>query len=331
MSRRAKIFSAVIKKLLRMALLLFCVSVLAFALVSASPVDPLKANVGQAALGSMSEAQIAKLESYWGVNTPPVERYFNWLGDFLRGDMGESLIYRQPVAQVIGERFLNSLWLMAFAWVFSGAVGFIMGVFAGAKAGGALDKGVRGYSLIMSSIPVFWLALLLLTVFAVGMRLLPVGLSVPLGVSAADVTVMDRLRHGLLPALTLGLVGVASIALHTREKTADVMGSDFALLAAARGESRGEIALRHGTRNVLLPFITLQFASISEIFGGSVLVEQVFSYPGIGQAAVAAGLGGDLPLLLGITVISAAIVFGGNLIADILYGAIDPRIRRGAA
>ncbi len=331
MSRKGKIFSVIIKKLLRAALLLLCVSALAFALVSVSPVDPLQANVGQTALGSMSAEQIAKLESYWGVNTPPLERYFNWLGDFLRGDMGESLIYRQPVSAVIGERLVNSLWLMAFAWVFSGVVGFALGVAAGANRGGALDKGVRGYSIVMASIPTFWLALLLMMVFAVGLRALPVGLSVPIGMSAGDVTAADRLRHALLPALTLGLAGISAIALHTREKTADVMSSDFALFAAARGEGRGTIALRHGTRNVLLPFITLQFASISEIFGGSVLVEQVFSYPGIGQAAVAAGLGGDVPLLLGITVISATIVFCGNLAADILYGVIDPRIRRGWA
>ena len=103
------------------------------------------------------------------------------------------------------------------------------------------------------------------------------------------------------------------------------------LFAKARGESKGAIVLRHGLRNVALPAITLQFASISEIFGGSVLVEQVFSYPGLGQAAVNAGLGSDLPLLLGITVVSAAIVFGGNLVADLLYGVVDPKIRRGAA
>ena len=111
----------------------------------------------------------------------------------------------------------------------------------------------------------------------------------------------------------------------------DIMESDYVLFARARGESPASIALGHGLRNVALPALTLQFASVSEIIGGSVLVEQVFSYPGLGQAAVDAGLGSDLPLFLGITVLTAAIVFGGNLAADLLYGAIDPRIRRGAA
>ena len=110
---------------------------------------------------------------------------------------------------------------------------------------------------------------------------------------------------------------------------ADVLDSDYILFARARGE--GSILLRHVLRNVVLPAITLQFASIGEIIGGSVLVEQVFSYPGLGQAAGAAGLGSDMPLLLGVTVVTAALVFGGNLAADLLYGVIDPRIRRGAA
>jgi len=107
------------------------------------------------------------------------------------------------------------------------------------------------------------------------------------------------------------------------------MESEYVLFAVARGERKWEIFKNHGFRNVLLPAITLQFASVSEIFGGSILVEQVFSYPGLGQAAVTAGVGGDIPLLLGIAVISAAIVFAGNFIADILYGVIDPRMRRG--
>ena len=185
--------------------------------------------------------------------------------------------------------------------------------------------------MVISSTPAFWLAILLLLIFSVWLGWFPIGMSVPVGMESSSVTVFDRLYHAVLPALTLSITGVANIALHTREKMADVMESDYVLFARARGEDARGIILRHGLRNVMLPAITLQFASISEIIGGSVLVEQVFSYPGLGQAAVTAGLGSDLPLLLGITVITAAIVFGGNLVADLLYGAVDPRIRRGAA
>lgn len=302
-----------------------------FLLMSASPLDPLQTNVGQAALGSMSPEQIANLEAYWGVDTPPLSRYLGWLLDALRGDLGVSLLYRQPVLAVIGERLAGSVLVLLAAWVISGGLGLMLGVLAGAFRGRWPDRVIRGYCLLISGTPAFWLAILLLLIFSVWLGWLPVGLSVPAGMEAAAVTFTDRLRHAVMPALTLSITGVANIALHTREKMVGVMSSDYVLFARARGESERAIVLRHGLRNVLLPAITLQFASVSEIIGGSVLVEQVFSYPGLGQAAVTAGLGSDLPLLLGITVVTAAIVFIGNLIADLLYGAADPRIRKGAA
>lgn len=315
------------KKLFRMALLLLGVSLTAFLLMDASPLDPLQTNIGQAALGTMSPEQIAKLEEYWGVNTPAAERYLGWLGDVLRGDFGTSLLYRRPVLEVIGQRLSASLGMLVCAWVLSGALGLALGALAGASRGRWPDKLIRGFCLTVSSTPSFWLALLLLMVFAVWWKVLPIGFSGPVGVES--VSLWERLRHAFLPGLTLSVTGMANIALHTREKVIDVLGSDYVLFARARGE-RG-ILRRHVLRNVALPAITLQFASVGEIIGGSVLVEQVFSYPGLGQAAVAAGLGGDLPLLLGITVVTAAIVFAGNLIADLLYEVVDPRIRRGAA
>ncbi len=317
------------KKLVRMALLLLGVSLTAFLLMDASPLDPLQTNVGQAALGAMSPDQVAKLEDYWGVNTPAAERYLGWLSSALRGDLGTSLLYRRPVLEVVGQRLGSSLWLLLFAWAASGALGLAFGLIAGTHRGRWPDRLIRGFCLTLSSTPSFWLALLLLMVFAVWLEVLPIGLSVPIGAAAESVTLAQRLRHALLPALTLSVTGLSNIALHTREKVADVLDSDYILFARARGE--GHILRRHVLRNVALPALTLQFASIGEIIGGSVLVEQVFSYPGLGQAAVSAGLGGDMPLLLGITVATAALVFGGNLAADLLYGVIDPRIRRGAA
>ncbi len=319
------------KKLIRIALLLLGVSFVTFLLMSASPLDPLQTNVGQVALGSMSQEQVEALLAYWGVDTPPLTRYAGWLGDVLKGDFGTSLLYRRPVLEVVGERLSSSLILLLSAWLLSGILGLILGVVAGAFRGRLPDRLIRGYCLVISSTPAFWLAILLLLIFSVWLGWFPIGMSVPVGMESSSVTVFDRLYHAVLPALTLSITGVANIALHTREKMADVMESDYVLFARARGEDARGIVLRHGLRNVMLPAITLQFASISEIIGGSVLVEQVFSYPGLGQAAVTAGLGSDLPLLLGITVITAAIVFGGNLAADLLYGAVDPRIRRGAA
>ena len=319
------------KKLIRIALLLLGVSFVTFLLMSASPLDPLQTNVGQVALGSMSQEQAEALLAYWGVDTPPLTRYLGWLGDVVKGDFGTSLLYRRPVLEVVGERLSSSLILLLSAWILSGILGLFLGVVAGAFCGRLPDRLIRGYCVVISSTPAFWLAILLLLIFSVWLGWFPIGMSVPVGMESSSVTVFDRLYHAVLPALTLSITGVANIALHTREKMADVLESDYVLFARARGEDARGIVLRHGLRNVMLPAITLQFASTSEIIGGSVLVEQVFSYPGLGQAAVTAGLGSDLPLLLGITVITAAIVFGGNLAADLLYGAVDPRIRRGAA
>lgn len=319
------------KKILRMALLLLGVSVVTFLLMSASPLDPLQTNVGQVALGTMSQEQVEQLEAYWGVDTPPLERYAGWLTDLLHGDMGTSLLYRQPVTTVIWQRLSSSLLLLLTAWILSGVLGLLMGMAAGACRGRWLDKLIRGWCLLISSTPAFWLAILLLLVFSVWLGWLPVGLSVPVGMESGMVSVADRLQHAILPALTLSITGVANMALHTREKMIDVLESDYVLFAKARGESMKSVVWRHGLRGVALPAITLQAGSVSEIIGGSVLVEQVFSYPGLGQAAVTAGLGSDLPLLMSITLITSAIVFGGNLAADLLYGVVDPKIRRRAA
>ena len=326
-----QILPAAAKKLVRAVLLLLGVSLGAFLLLCASPLDPLQTNVGQVALGSMSQEQVERLEAYWGVGQPPVERYLQWLGSAVQGDLGTALLYRQPVSSVIAQRLKSSLWVLLAAWVISGILGLTLGMTAGAFRGRWPDRVIRGYCLVISSTPAFWLALLLLLIFAVWLGWLPIGFAVPIGVEESSVTIGDRISHAFLPGLTLSVTGVANVALHTREKLIDVLSSDYVLLARARGESRRSIVLRHGLRNVALPALTLQFGSISEIIGGSVVVEQVFSYPGLGQAAVTAGLGSDMPLLLGIAVVTSALVFGGNLVADLLYGVIDPRIRKGAS
>lgn len=317
------------RHIVRFALLMLAVGLVVFALVSMSPIDPVQANVGQAAYVNMSEAKRAQLASYWGGDVPFWERFANWAGALLQGDMGTSLRFNAPVSEVIAHRAANSLALMGIAWLLSGALGFALGVAAGARRGGALDRVVRSYCFLLASTPTFWLGLLILMVFAVQLGWFPIGFSVPIGVSAADVTLADAVHHLVLPALTLSVTGVANIALHTREKVVDVLESDYVRFARARGESELSVIVHHGLRNVALPAVTLQCAFISEIFGGSVLVEQVFSYPGLGQEAVTAGLGGDVALLAGIALVSAALVFGGNLLANILYGVLDPRMRVG--
>lgn len=317
------------KQITKFIILILAISMMTFLLVAASPIDPVAMNTGQAAYANMSPEKKAQLEEYWGVDTPITEKYIHWINGVIHGDWGTSLRYNRPVMEVVGERFANSLLLMLTAWIFSGILGLFLGILAGTHRGKLIDRIVQGYSLTLAAVPTFWLGLVFLMVFAVWLGWFPIGMSVPIGVTADEVTIWDRLYHLILPALTLSVIGVANIALHTREKVIDIMESDYYLYAIARGESRGHALRHHGLRNLLLPAITLQFASISEIFGGSVLVEQVFSYPGLGNAAVTAGLGGDAALLVGIAIVSACFVYIGNLTANILYGVVDPRIRRG--
>ena len=310
--------------------LLLAVSIIAFALVCLSPVDP----VQQYILGlgtAISPEQRAEIEAYWGVDEPPVERYVHWLGELLQGNWGESALYRRPVLDVIGERFANSLALMLCAWVLCGVIGFVLGCIMGVYQGRWPDRLLKKISYLISSIPTFWLGLVLLLVFAVWLKWFPTGFSAPIGVTQDSVTLGQRLYHLALPAVTLSLMSFANIALHTRQKLIDVLNSEYVLFARARGEGRWTVLRRHGLRNILLPALTLQFASFAELFGGSVLAENVFSYPGLGSAAAAAGLNADVPLLLGITLISTLFVCVGNTIANLLYGVIDPQIREVAA
>jgi peptide/nickel transport system permease protein len=316
-------------KLGRLALILSLVSVLAFTLVSLSPVDPVNAYIGIDRM-QISQEQERRITERWGLDKPAPERFVIWAGHVLRGDLGQSMIFNEPVTTVIGKRFVTSLWLMASAWLLSGLLGFVLGVTAGTNRNSLADRVIRIYSYTLASTPSFWMGLVLLAVFSVSLGWTPICCATPPGVSPDDATLWQRLHHLILPAATLSLIGVAQIALHTREKTIDAMNSEYALFALAQGESRAGVAWRHAVRNVALPAVTLQFASLGELFGGSVLAEQVFSYPGLGKATVEAGIRGDVPLLLGITLFSAVFVFAGNLIADILYGVLDPRIRVGA-
>jgi len=320
----------ILNNIIKLVLVLIAVSFISFALIEASPVDPVAAYVGHSGKDNLELAELQLLQDYFGMNKPFIERYLNWLSGLLHGNMGVSLIYRQPVEQVIGAKITSSLILMLTAWILSGVLGFILGVLAGVFRDSVLDKIIKGYSLLLASAPTFWLAMLILIVFSVWLKLFPIGLSVPIGVLAENVTFSDRIQHLILPAVTLSVIGIANITLHTREKMIEIMGQDYILYAKSRGDSLRAIVKHHGLRNVLLPAITLQFSSFSEIIGGSVLVEQVFSYPGLGQSAVSAGLRGDAPLLLGIVMVTAIMVFAGNMTANVLYGVVDPRIRRGA-
>lgn len=316
-------------KLIKLVTLLLAISILSFTLVSISPIDPVQSYIG-ADMMKVSAEQRAAIQEYWGLNEPKISQFLTWGKSLLQGNLGTSLIYRTDVSSLILDRFLASLALMLVAWIFSGVIGFILGIISGMKEGTWIDRIIKGYCFVLASTPAFWMGLLLLMVFSVWLGWFPVGLGSPAGVLSADVSLLQKLRHLFLPALTLSIIGVANIALHTRQKLIEVLSSEYVRFAKAKGESNVGILFRHGLRNISLPAISLHFASFGELFGGTVLAEQVFSYPGLGQAVVEAGLASDVPLLLGIVLFSTLFVFTGNMLADVLYKVIDPRMRRGA-
>lgn len=308
--------------------LLAGVCVISFTLVSLSPIDPVRAYIGDDMM-RMSPEQREQIAERWGLHRPPTARFFKWVGQIARGNLGDSLIFNKPVAEVIGERFLVSLWLMAAAWFLSGILGYLLGLVAGAWRGSLLDRAIRFYAYTLASTPAFWLGMVLLIIFSVHLQVTPVCCAAPPGKTLADVSFWERLHHLLLPAVTLSIIGVAKMALHTRQKLIEVLESEYALFARAQGETTWGLVVHHGLRNISLPALTIQFASFSELFGGAVLAEQVFSYPGLGLTTIQAGLRSDVPLLLGIVLFSALFVFAGNTLADVFYRWVDPRIRIG--
>lgn len=316
----------ILKKTGKLAGLLLAISLLSFVLISYSPVDPVRSYIG-AEISRISPEQRKNIEQYWGLDQSKPEQFLLWAKAVVQGNLGESLIYRKPVSEIIIQRFSASIALMGIAWLLSGFFGFLLGILAGMNEGSVLDHFIKSYCFILASTPAFWFGLLLLMVFAAWLGWFPVGMASPAGSLAGEVSVADKIKHLFLPVLTLSIVGVASIALHTREKLTEVLNSEFIRFARAKGESGMKLFWRHGLRNISLPAISLHFASFGELFGGAVLTEQVFSYPGLGQAVVKAGLGGDVPLLLGITLFSVVFIFFGNFMADLLYVVIDPRMK----
>jgi len=315
-------------RLLRLVLVLLCVAAVSFGLMMLSPIDPVDAYLGPQ-MAQVSPEQRALIAEQWGFDAPAMVQFSHWLRQLLSGELGWSHIYNQPVSEVIGQRFQRSFFLLFGAWLLSLALGILLGIAAGSKEGAWLDRLISGYAYITASTPTFWLAMLALLLFSVTLGWTPTCCAGPMGVLRQEVGPLTRLHHLILPMATLALLGMATITLHTRAKMVAFMRSETALHAFAQGASRFDIAWRHGLRHASLPAITLAFASLGELFGGSLLIEQVFAYPGLGQATVAAGLRSDVPLLLAIALFTALFVSMGNLIADGLYQLADPRIAQG--
>ena len=315
----------IVRRLLHLLGLLAGVALVGFVLMELSPVDPIDAYVGGDAV-RLGEQQQEAIAERWGLNDPPTDRLTHWAWNLVRGDLGTSIIFNAPVTQVIAQRFTASLALLATAWVLSGVIGFALGLVAAANRDRVLDRAIRWTAYTLASAPAFWVGLLLLTVFAVQLGWVPTSGATPIGMDPAHATLFQRLRHLILPALTLSIVGIAPVTLHTRTRALEVLGSDAVLFARAQGDSGWGLVRHRVMRSAAVPALMLQFASISELLGGSVLAEQVFNYPGLGQATVRAGIQGDVPLLLGIALFATVLVFVGNQIGDIAQRTVDPRV-----
>ena len=314
------------RRLLRQMLIIVGAAVLAFGLVKLSPVDPVDAYLGSniVRVGPEQRDQIA---AHWGFDQPTPVQFAKWARNLLSGDLGRSSLYNEKVSTVIADRVGASLALTGTAWGLSGLIGFALGVLAGATRGSWLDKAISTYAYVLASTPTFWLAIVLIITFSVSLGWTPICCATPVGLLPDEVTLLDRIRHLILPVLALSVLGIAQTVMHTRTKIMEVLNSDFVLYARAQGAGWWDVVLRHAVRNAALPALVIQFTLIGELFGGSILAEQVFTYPGLGKATVEAGLRGDIPLMLAISIGAVIVVSLGNAIADVLAVWLDPRLR----
>ncbi|NGO67751.1 ABC transporter permease [Streptomyces boncukensis] len=294
-----------------------------FAVAAASPFDPVQQYAGSAGLNASQET-LDQLRRNLGVDGPFPERWWHWVTHALSGDLGDSTALRQPVSQVIGERLGWSVLLCAAGFLFAIAAGTALGVAAARRRGGMLDRAVTSVSYTLEAAPPFWLGLLAIWLFAIQLDVLPAGGLTDTGSDA--VTAGAVLRHLPLPALVLGVSQVPWFLLYVRQGVADALDEDAVRGARARGLSERTVLLGHALRSGLLPVLTLVGSRVPELITGALLVETVFSWPGIASATVEAATSTDFPLLAALTALATVAVLAGNLLADLLYGLADPRV-----
>ncbi|MFE5917975.1 ABC transporter permease [Streptomyces sp. NPDC056468] len=295
-----------------------------FAIAAASPFDPVKAYAGTAALGADQET-LDRLRDNLGVDQPFTARWWHWLTSALGGDLGHSSVLRQPVAQVIGERLVWSTLLCTVAFVAAVLIGTLLGVLAARRPGSMLDRAVSSLAYTLEAAPVFWIALLAVWLFALQLDVLPAGGLTD--TASEQVTPGQVASHLLLPAGVLAVSQLPWFTLYVRQGVGDALAEDPVRGARARGLSESTVLLAHALRSGLLPVLTLIGSRVPELITGALLVETVFSWPGIAAATVEAATAVDFPLLAALTTLAAAAVLVGNLLADLLYGLFDPRVK----
>ena len=324
-------FRTLARRLVSGALTLFLVTVLVFALIQLSPGTPLAEAADSAGLHRPSPEAIAELERIYHLDQPLHRQYLLWLGDLARGDLGRSFHDRRPVASKITERLGITLTLNGLALAVMVLTAVPLGAGAAWKPGSPLDRWAGVATYLLYAMPAFWAALLLQILFAVKLDWLPLaGLSSDgasrLGPGEA---LLDSAAHLVLPVACLAYGGLAYLSRFVRAALLDRAGAETALAARARGLSALAVLWRHGFRQAAIPMLTLAGFLLPALVSGSVIVETVFAIPGLGMLFVEAAFQRDLPVLLGLTLVSGTATLAGIVAADLLYTLADPRIRRG--
>ncbi|GAA3031380.1 ABC transporter permease [Microbacterium dextranolyticum] len=276
----------------------------------------------------MSAEQIAQLREQLGLDKPLLQQFWDYLGNVFTLNFGESYVYKTSVSSLIGQYFWNTILLTGTSAVIAIALGLWLGQRAGWRHGSMFDRVTSGISLVLWSVPTFWLALLLLMVFGGTLHWFPTG-----GMTSPDppggfADVLDVLSHMVLPVLTMVAVVYAQYVMVMRASVIEEMNADYITTARAKGLRDDLVRTRHVVPNALLPAVTLVFMHIGGLIAGAVTVEAVFSWPGLGKLTFEAISGPDLPLLQGTFVVFSAIIIVMNLLADLVYRQLDPRVRR---
>ena len=301
------------------ALMLLGVSLILFALMRLAPGGPEAVLIG----GEFSQEAAAQIRQRLGLDRPLALQYLGWAGAALRGDLGRSFKTGDPVLTLILDRLGPTVQLTAGALVFALVVAIPLGVLAAVRRGTIWDTVGSAVSLFGVSFPSFWLGIMLILIFSEVFPLLP-----PSGLSeyGRESDVAARLRHAILPTLTLGLIQMASFMRFTRSSLLEVLRQDYVRTARAKGLGGAPVVWRHALRNALIPVVTVVGLSLPTLVGGAVLTETVFAWPGIGRLAVGAVFERDYPVIMGVNLIVAGVVITANLITDLAYCVIDPRI-----
>ncbi|MEJ7900379.1 MAG: ABC transporter permease [Thermomicrobiales bacterium] len=307
-----------IRRLLLLIPVMLLVATGVFLLLRLTPGDPAGVILGPDA----TEERRLELRTELGLDEPILVQYGVWLGNVLRGDLDQSLFLDQPVTEALLERAQPTLLLTVLALLVSMVLGIPTGIIAARARGSWLDLGSMGVAMVGIAMPTFWLGLNLIFVFAVLLRWLPVA-----GYQPLSEGVWESLRYMILPAVTLGVAQGALLARMTRSMMLEVLNQDFVRTARAKGINERDVIVRHALRNALLPLMTVIGLSFAALMSGAVVTEQIFNIPGIGRLLIQAIGRRDFPLVQGAVLVIAALYVLINLMVDLLYAVIDPRIR----